>query len=200
MKNKNKQFNTVLSGVGGQGLITLGKIISQAAFFEGEEVKMSELHGLSQRGGSVAVQVRFGKNIYSPLVAQAQADLVLSLERNESLKNCYFASKNKTIFLINDFSIFSPSFGNNKLPSLEKILEDIKLFTKKTYTIKASETTREKLGTEIVSGVYMLSGAIFKGLIPIKPANLLKAIKVVLGKNFDINKKAFDLAKKSFNI
>jgi indolepyruvate ferredoxin oxidoreductase beta subunit len=200
MKNKNEQFNIVLSGVGGQGLITLGKIISQAAFFQGEEVKMSELHGLSQRGGSVAVQVRFGKNIHSPLVAQAEADLVFSLERNESLKNCYFASKNKTIFLINDFSIFSSSFGNNKLPSLQKILTEIKPFAKRIYTIKASEITREKLGTEIIAGVYMLSGAALKGLIPINPINLLKAMQTILGKNFAINKKAFDLAKESFNI
>ncbi len=200
MKNKDKQFNMVLSGVGGQGLITLGKIISQAAFFQGEEVKMSELHGLSQRGGSVAVQVRFGDKIYSPLVAQAQADLVLSLERNESLRNCYFASKNKTVFLINDFSIFSPSFGNKKLRSLEKILAEIKPFAKRIYTIKASEITREELGIEIIAGVYMLSGAVFNGLIPIKPNNLLKAIKIIVAKNFDINKKAFNLAKKDFNI
>jgi len=200
MKNKDKQFNIVLSGVGGQGLITLGKIISQAAFFQGEEVKMSELHGLSQRGGSVSVQVRFGDNIYSPLVAQAQADLVLSLERNESLRNCYFASKNKTIFLINDFSIFSPSFGNKKLPSLQKILTDIKPFAKKIYTIKASEIARERLGIEIIAGVYMLSGAAFNGLIPIKPNNLLKAIKTIVTKNFEVNKKAFNLAKRNFNI
>jgi len=200
MKKKDKQFNIVLSGVGGQGLITLGKIISQAAFFQGEEVKMSELHGLSQRGGSVAVQVRFGDNIYSPLVAQTEADLVLSLERNESLKNCYFASKKRTIFLINDFSIFSPSFGNNKLPSLQKILTEINPFAKKVYTIKASDIAREELGTEIIAGVYMLSGAVLNGLLPIKSVNLLKAIKTILYKNFDINKKAFDLAKKDFNI
>jgi indolepyruvate ferredoxin oxidoreductase beta subunit len=194
MKNKDKTFNMVLSGVGGQGLITLGRLISQTAFLEGKDIKMSELHGLSQRGGSVAVQVRFGQNIYSPLVAQGQADLVLALEKNEALRSCYFASKNKTIFLINDFSIFSPCFAGKKLPSLDKAQP----FAKRIYSIKASDIAREKLGTEIVAGVYMLSLSVFKGLVPLKPANLLKAMKMMLPRGFDVNKKAFYLAKDNF--
>jgi len=65
-----EQFNIVIAGTGGQGLITLLQVISEAAMAEGYDIRTSELHGLSQRGGSVEVHIRFGKKIYSPLVVQ----------------------------------------------------------------------------------------------------------------------------------
>jgi len=61
MKNKKDQFNIVICGVGGQGLITMTKILAIAAREEGYEAKTSELHGLAQRGGSVETHIRFGK-------------------------------------------------------------------------------------------------------------------------------------------
>ncbi|MBU2635317.1 2-oxoacid:acceptor oxidoreductase family protein, partial [Patescibacteria group bacterium] len=83
---KNRTFNIVISGTGGQGLITLLQIIAEAALVEGLDVKTSELHGLSQRGGAVETHIRFGKKIYSPLVSLGSADLILSLETLESLR------------------------------------------------------------------------------------------------------------------
>ena len=68
----------VIVGVGGQGLITLLQVISEAAISEGYDIKTSELHGLSQRGGSVEVHIRFGKKIYTPLVAKGKADAAIS--------------------------------------------------------------------------------------------------------------------------
>ena len=89
-QNKN-QFNIVIVGTGGQGLITLLQVLAEAAVFSGLDIKTSELHGLSQRGGSVEVHIRFGKKIYSPLVAQGEADLVIALEMQESvLRNLVF--------------------------------------------------------------------------------------------------------------
>ncbi|MBU1045664.1 indolepyruvate oxidoreductase subunit beta [Patescibacteria group bacterium] len=198
MKKNNRQFNIVLSGVGGQGLITLGNIIAEAGFLGGNEVKMSELHGLSQRGGSVAVQVRLGKGVFSPLIPQGEADLILAMERNEALKSGHFSSKKKTIFLINDFEIYSPSFGNQKLPGLGKIISEIKPFAKKVHSIKASDIVQERLGLGILAGVFMLSGAVHKGLIPISPANVLKAIKNNVPRGLELNEKAFFLAKDNF--
>ncbi|MBU3964543.1 indolepyruvate oxidoreductase subunit beta [Patescibacteria group bacterium] len=200
MKKNNQQFNIVLSGVGGQGLITLGNIIAEAGFLEGNEVKMSELHGLSQRGGSVAVQVRIGKSIFSPLITRGEADLVLAMERSEALKSCCFSSRKRTIFLINDFEIYSPSFGNQKLPALEKIISEIKPFAKEIYSIKASDIVQEHLGLSILAGVFILSGAAHKGLIPLSPANILKAIKENVPTRMELNEKAFYLAKNNFKI
>ena len=97
---KKDTYNIIITGVGGQGLITLLQVIGQAALQEGYDVKTSELHGLSQRGGSVSVHIRFGRQIFSPIIAQGQADLVLALEMQEALAGAEFASK-KTAFLVN---------------------------------------------------------------------------------------------------
>jgi len=64
MKKNKKDFNLIIVGTGGQGLITLLQILAEAALIEGYEVKTSELHGLSQRGGSVEVHIRFGKKFF----------------------------------------------------------------------------------------------------------------------------------------
>lgn len=198
MKKQKQQFNIVIAGVGGQGLITLGRIIALAAFLENKEVKMSELHGLSQRGGSVAVQVRMGKDIYSPLVAQGQADLILALEYTEAIKASYFSSKKRTIFLINNHLIQAPCFAGQKLMTMDQVLKELKTFSKEIYFIQASQIIKDKLGAEVLAGTYLVFGAIVSGLIPIKMEKFLQALKGSLGNKFEINKKAFGLAKESF--
>lgn len=193
MIDKKQEFNLVIAGVGGQGLITLLKIISEAALFENFDVKTSELHGLSQRGGSVEVHARFGKKIFSPLVRQGGADLIIALDFQEALKSCYYASKEKTFFLINDF--LSPVL-KGKAVRKEGILKNLESFSKEKILIPASEICKKEIGKEVLAGVFFLSFASFKNLIPLKPSSILRAIgKIVPKKYFDINKKAFNLAQ-----
>ncbi len=200
MKKQKEQFNIVIAGTGGQGLITLGRTIALAGFLEGKEIRMSELHGLSQRGGSVAVQIRIGKNIYSPLVPHAQADLVLALEYSEALKASRFASKQRTIFLINNLLIQAPCFAGQKLPSLDRVFKELQPFAQQIYFSESSKIVKEKLGAEILAGTYLVSGAIFSGLLPLSPESFLRALKELLGEKFAINKKAFELAKRDFSL
>jgi indolepyruvate ferredoxin oxidoreductase beta subunit len=194
MPNRLDQFNIVIKGVGGQGLITILQIIAEAALSEGYDVKTSELHGLSQRGGSVEVHIRFGKKIYSPLIAQGRADLIFGLEMQEALKGIYFASK-KTNFLVNK-QITPIPMGK---PSSEKELLDIfKKYTKNVTLIPVSDICREKLGTDVVSGVYLLSLAVLKGLVPLKPNSIFKAIKKIIPEKYlELNLKTFNLASKN---
>jgi len=194
MPNRLDQFNIVIKGVGGQGLITILQIIAEAALSEGYDVKTSELHGLSQRGGSVEVHIRFGKKIYSPLIAQGRADLIFGLEMQEALRGIYFASK-KTNFLVNK-QITPIPVGK---PSSEKELLDIfKKYTKNVTLIPASDICREKLGTDVVSGVYLLSLAVLKGLVPLKPDSIFKAIKKIIPEKYlELNLKTFNLASKN---
>ncbi len=195
-----QDFNIVIAGVGGQGLITLGKIISNAAFLADQEVKMSELHGLSQRGGSVAVQVRMGENIYTPLIPQAEADLVLATEYLEALKSFPFASPEKTVFLINNSQLFSPSFPKKGVPDIKKVIQTLKPLAKEIYVVEATKTVKKELDKEILAGVYLICGAVFSGLLPLSPQVLLKAIKKVLPQKFELNEQAFRLAQKTFSI
>jgi indolepyruvate ferredoxin oxidoreductase beta subunit len=189
---KVNQFNAVIVGTGGQGLITLLQIIAEAALLEGYEVRTSELHGLAQRGGSVEVHVRFGRQIHSPLVVQNKADLVIALEMQEALRASYFANP-KTTFLIARYVIPIPL----QQPLSEKqVLKALKTFTKKIKVVPATEICQEELGTSVVAGIYLISLASFKNLIPLKPDSLLRAIKKVIPRQYlELNKKAFDLAK-----
>ena len=184
---KNNNFNIVIAGVGGQGVITLTQLIAEAALAEGKDVRASELHGLSQRGGSVETHLRIGKKVYSPLVVSA--DLILSLEITESLRKMQYASS-KTCFLINRYSISYQAGLSEK-----EVLRKVNLIKGKKYLIPASKICLEKLGKEVLSGVFLLSFAVHKGLIPLKPESVLKTIENMPEKYIDINKKAFELAK-----
>jgi len=194
MKKTKKDFNIVITGVGGQGLITLLQILAEAAFSEGYEVRTSELHGLSQRGGSVEVHIRFGRKIYSPLISQGKADLILSLEMQEALKAAYFANP-KTNFLINEYIVPIPL---QKTLSKEVIFKNLKKVSKNINVVPAEKICQEKLENSVVSGVYLLSLAVFKKLIPLKPDSLLKAIKKIIPEKYlELNLKTFELVKKS---
>ena len=187
-----KQFNMLIVGTGGQGQITLLQILAEAALFEGKELKTSELHGLSQRGGSVEVHLRFGKKIFSPLVSQGKADLILGLEMQECLKACYYTNP-KTDFLINKYFVPIPL---QKLLTEKEILKNLKKFSKKVTLIEAANICQKEFGTNIVAGIYLLSLASFKKLIPLKPASILKAIKKIIPEKYlELNLKTFNLAK-----
>ena len=182
----------LITGTGGQGLITILQIISEAAISEGYDIKTSELHGLSQRGGSVEVHIKFGKKIYSPLVEKGKADLILALEEQESLNGVYFAGP-KTNFLINQFAIQIPLAK----PADEKeIISILKKTSKNIVLVPADKICQEKLGNSVVSGIYLISLASFKGLIPLKPESILSAIKKTIPEKYlELNVKTFELAK-----
>ena len=79
MSNNGRVTNVIIAGLGGQGVLKASDIMAAAAFKAGMDVKKSEIHGMSQRGGSVTSDVRFGKKVYSPMVPPGQADLLLVL-------------------------------------------------------------------------------------------------------------------------
>ena len=74
----------ILSGVGGQGILSIATVIGQAALKDGLYMKQAEVHGMSQRGGSVVTYVRFGKKVYSPVIDKGEADYILSFEKLEA--------------------------------------------------------------------------------------------------------------------
>lgn len=185
-----KIFNIIISGTGGQGLITLLQILAEAALLEGFDVKTSETHGLSQRGGSVETHIRFGEKVYSPLVALGAADLIFGLEMLEGLRVVSYANK-KTIFLLNKF--ITPFPGSL---TEQEIIKELEKLTENLEIVPASEVCQKELNKEVVSGIYLLSYAVHKKLIPLKPDSIFKAIsKVVPEKYLEINNKAFNLVK-----
>ncbi len=188
-----KTFGVVIVGTGGQGLITLLEILSDAALKSGLDAKTSELHGLSQRGGSVEVHIKFGKQVWSPLVGARKADLIVGLEMQECLKAAYFAGP-QTKFFINKLAVVIP--GKAPLAE-EEIVKNLKKYTKNIETIDANGICAKELGTPVVSGIFMLCLSSFKKMIPLAPETLLEAIKSsVAPKHLELNIKTWELAQK----
>lgn len=193
-----KEFNIVVIGVGGQGLLTLAGIISEAALKQGYDVKMSELHGLSQRGGSVPCQVRFGEKIYSSLIKPGRADLIIALEPLEALRAAKFASAKKTTIIMNIHKTepVSVLVSGEKYPSVADVKKELKDFVKDVIDVDATAKALKETGIAVTANIYLLGIASARGLIPINKDNLLEAIKdTVPPKYFEMNKKIFELAK-----
>ncbi len=93
--------NIIITGVGGQGTVLAGRIISLAAEAAGYDVKVSEVHGMSQRGGSVITQVRFGDSVAAPIIAFGKADIVLAFEKLEALRILPYLTKDGKIIVNN---------------------------------------------------------------------------------------------------
>ena len=112
-----KKTNIIIVGVGGQGILLTSKILGYLALDMGEEVKVSEVHGMSQRGGSVITHVRIGQGVHSPLVDPGEADFVLSFEKLEALRAEYYL--NAEGVLISNTQEILPMpviMGNTKYP------------------------------------------------------------------------------------
>ena len=119
-----KNFNIMVVGVGGQGTLLTSRIIGRTALNLGYDVKLSEVHGMAQRGGSVVTFVRFGEKIGEPIVEEGEVDLLISFERLEALRYAHFLKKDGVI-VINDCKIepMTVVIGASTYP--ENIIENL---------------------------------------------------------------------------
>lgn len=120
-------YNVYLVGVGGQGILTIGEIISQAAFLMGIPLNFFPTKGMAQRGGFVKAQLRLGEDPVGPSIPERGAHLVIAMERSESLKAVRFL-KPRGDFLLWDF-VWAPTavmLGKENYPELEVVLEQVK--------------------------------------------------------------------------
>ena len=183
-----KNFNIILTGVGGQGIITLLTLIVESAFVEGYDVRSSELHGLSQRGGSVESHIRFGKKVNSPLILNGKVDLIMALEMTEALRESEKAGKDTKILVNDNFLPFGVSLSKE---DVKKQLEGIK---NEMVLVPASQICTEKLQKEVVSSIYLFGYAVAKKLIPLKKESVLQAIQNTIPEKYqELNIKAFKL-------
>lgn len=157
---KSEVKNILLVGVGGQGTILVGKILSSGLINAGYDVKMSEVHGISQRGGSVSNQVRFGKKVYSPIMGRGQADILVSFEMMETLRWIEYLNPHGKV-IINDYQIPSAPILAGKTDYPRKIGETI-AGKADTSIIKAADIAT-KIGNARTMNIVLL-GALVKGL------------------------------------
>jgi indolepyruvate ferredoxin oxidoreductase beta subunit len=100
----------ILAGVGGQGVLLISELLARTALAAGYDAKQTEIHGVSQRGGSVYSHVRFGPKVYSPLITPGQADIILGVEKLEALRFAAYLRPDG-LLIVNDYEIIPRSAG-----------------------------------------------------------------------------------------
>lgn len=150
----------LLVGVGGQGTILASKILTTGLMEAGYDVKMSEIHGMSQRGGSVSSQVRYGEKVMSPVIEKGKADIIVSFEKMEALRSLDFL-KEGGVIVVNDEEIPSMSVitGEEEYPA--DVLDEIQKHAK-TKVVPATRLAKE-LGNEKAANMILL-GTIIKAM------------------------------------
>jgi len=190
---KEKIFNALLTGVGGEGALLTSVIVARAANLEGKYVRGTQLHGLAQRGGSIPIHIRFGKDVRSPIIARGEADMLLGLEPMEAARFCYFASKQKTQFIIDNYPIMPlmAKLENRKYPSINIIRKLVEPFAKRIIVADASTRTAKELGNPVFGNVMCLGIALSQGMLPLKKSSVMQAMKATVPRGIDKNVKAF---------
>mgnify|MGYP001017620197 CR=1 FL=1 len=152
--------NILLVGVGGQGAILASKILSEGLMEAGYDVKMSEIHGMSQRGGNVSTQVRFGEKVFSPIIGKGEADLIVAFEKMEALRWIEYLKPGGKM-VINDAEIPSVPIQMELAVYPEGIIEELSEKAT-TYVFKATELA-ESLGNPKSMNMVLL-GSLVKAI------------------------------------
>jgi len=179
--------NIMIVGVGGQGTLLTSRIIGKTAMAEGYDVKISEVHGMAQRGGSVVTFVRFGETVYEPIVEEGQADVIIAFERLEALRYSHFLKKDG-VLIVNDCRIdpMTVVIGAKQYP--ENILEDLR----KDHTVYAIDGMGKALelgNSKVLNSVVLGYSAKFIGFDKEAWLNIVEG--TVPPKTIELNKKAF---------
>jgi len=180
--------NVLLVGVGGQGILLASEILSETAMLAGFEVKKSEIHGMSQRGGSVVSHVRFGKEVFSPIVPEGQGDILFGFELMETCRSLSLLKPGGSV-VANDLRISPPSvlMGQEKYP--EGLEARIRAVCKDLLLVDGQKIAQEA-GNVRAANIALL-GAVSKRLNMAEELWMKAIEKMVPAKALEINKKAF---------
>lgn len=198
-----REVNIVLCGVGGQGTIAMSEVIGRAAVIEGYKVRGSEVLGMAQRGGAVTAHIRLGSGVHGPMVPEGKADVIVSMEPSEALRNVRYASKDAVI-IVSTRPLVPPSvsLGLGTYPSTDSIIETLRKVGRQVITIDPYQLAI-KAGAAIAANMVMLGALAGTGKLPLSVEALKRAIvERFSGRAAEINLKAFDLGyehvKRSF--
>ncbi|MHC1748526.1 MAG: indolepyruvate oxidoreductase subunit beta [Cellulosilyticaceae bacterium] len=154
--------NILIVGVGGQGTLLTGRIIGNYALNAGYDVKLSEVHGMAQRGGSVVMQVKYGPKIYSPLIEEGEADVIFAFEKLEALRYAHYLKKDG--LMITNTQRIDPMpvvMGTEQYPT--DILEKLKEMCQEVCCIDALEIAKEIGSIKVINMVMIGAYAAYLG-------------------------------------
>lgn len=185
------KMNIILSGVGGQGILTIAAVLDTAALSQNLHVKQAEVHGMSQRGGAVQSHVRISdKPIHSDLIPLGKADMILSVEPMELLRYLPFLKSDG--WLVADSE---PFINNKNYPDLDTLFKEIE--SHPNHIMIDATQIAKKIGNSKAANMVLLGAA--SSLLPISEDSLLDAIKALFKRKseriIELNIEAFNAGK-----
>ncbi|NJE02232.1 indolepyruvate oxidoreductase subunit beta [Thermococcus sp. JdF3] len=190
-----KEYNIVITGVGGQGILTAANLLGWAALRAGHKVRMGEVHGMSQRFGSVIAYVRFGEEVYGAMVPEGKADVILSFEPVEALRYINYLKKGGLVFTnARPIPPVQVSMGLATYPSLKEIKKVVEEDFQAKFMAFDAEDLAVKAGHVITTNVVLIGALTQTPGFPLSAEHVKEVIRVsVPPKAVDVNMKAFDL-------
>ncbi|HEY5729172.1 MAG TPA: indolepyruvate oxidoreductase subunit beta [Anaerolineales bacterium] len=186
-------ISLMFAGVGGQGSLLIAELTSLAAVNAGYDTKQTEVHGVSQRGGSVETHVRFGKKVHSPIVTPGEANAVIGLEKLEALRFAHYVNAKEGTILVNDYELIPGSVVNAENIYPHEAIDFLKSKELHVTALPASKTARE-LGDGRMANVVLL-GAL-STLLPIPQETWDKTLRFrIPARYLEGNLKAFQAGR-----
>jgi indolepyruvate ferredoxin oxidoreductase, beta subunit len=190
-----KSMDLLVTGVGGQGVVLASDIISETALAAGFDVKKTDTLGMAQRGGSVVSHVRLAAKVWSPLIKDGEADLLLAFEKLEAARWSHYL-KPGAIAIVNNYQQppLSVSLGQEKYPTDAQIAAALKRRTDQVYFIDGNKRAKE-LGNVRTLNIYMLG--CFSVFAPLDIEVWKESISRRMPENIrEINLTAFEMGRK----
>lgn len=188
-----KTTNIMIVGVGGQGSLLASKLLGRLLLNEGYDVKVSEVHGMSQRGGSVVTYVRYGEKVYSPIIDKGEADFIVSFEKLEAARYAEFLKKGGKI-IVNSQELDPMPVITGAAEYPHEALENLKVKGVDIDEVDALTPALEAGSAKAVNIVLM--GRLSKNLSMDKEKWIEAINQTVAPKFIDMNIKAFELGIK----
>ena len=189
-----KEFNILITGVGGQGVILMSELLGKSAVKDGLRVRGSEILGMAVRGGSVTSIIRIGDEVYGPLIPMGKCDTLVGMEPSEALRNVTYLSKSSLVILNTAATIpFTVSLGKSKYPGLDEILRKLSQASGRVVKLDAAQLAQQA-GSLLTTNIVMLGALFSSEQLPINIETIKETIQARFpAKAAPVNIKAFDL-------
>lgn len=180
--------NIMIVGVGGQGTLLTSRILGNLAIRGGYDVKLSEVHGMAQRGGSVVTFVRYGRQVAEPIVEEGQADVLIAFEKLEALRYLHFL-KEDGVVVVNNWRIDPITVVTGAAEYPEGVLETLQA-ARKTVVVDAMGTAMELGAPKAFNVVVLGAAARYVGFDRDGWIDVIE--KTVPPKTVEVNRRAFE--------
>jgi len=189
-----KVWNIIIAGVGGQGVVTIARILAESALASGYRVKTTDIVGGAQRGGAILSHVRFGNYVYSSIVPDGFADIVVGIEPLEALRTSLQYLRQDGMVIFNEKPVYplTVQLKQQKYPPLDDIKSALTSIAKKAFAVNASELAISA-GSSLAAGTVLLGFMKAVSDIPIPKNNFHAAIEGMFAEKVaKINIRAFE--------